>query len=393
VNHDSAIACTDGTACHNACATACAPTPAGCARCQSVASSAIPPSTSAVLFGPRDVDAYATLQQALSAANFECVGYGPLLMVRDVKSRLAELASQLDQRLSRYTKSCIQSAYLPAGIHTLDEVLAAMAFAMPLVDMLGHIEHEWVRTALKDNWIFSVFHPIVDIANQTVAGYEALLRARDPSTNQMLGAGQIINACDSLNLLHVLDQRARQSAIRAAAQYLPGNTKVFINFLPNTIYDPEICLRTTMETAAECNVAMDRLVFEVVETQRIPDMNHLVKVLNYYRERGVGTAIDDMGAGFTGLDYVTSLRADYVKLDREFVLTAEQTPAGRIAMDQIIKTSHQHGSKVIAEGIETPAQMALCLNAGVDLLQGFLFARPACPPAAAIFPTPTRQAA
>jgi len=241
--------------------------------------------------------------------------------------------------------------------------------------------------------LFSVFHPIIDAAAGKVAGYEALLRAREPATGQVLGAGQIINAFESRNLLHVLDQRARQCAIRAAALHLPIDAKVFINFLPNTIYDPEICLRTTMETAAQCNISMDRLVFEVVETERIPDMNHLVKVLNYYRQRGVGTAIDDMGAGYTGLDYLTSLRADYVKLDREFVLTAEATAAGRTAMDLIIKTSHQHGSKVIAEGIETPAQMSMCIDAGVELLQGFLFARPACPPQAVSFPTSTRQAA
>jgi EAL domain-containing protein (putative c-di-GMP-specific phosphodiesterase class I) len=141
-----------------------------------------------------------------------------------------------------------------------------------------------------------------------------------------------------------------------------------------------------MEAAEANNLSMSRLVFEVVETEKIPDMAHLNKVLSYYRERGVGTAIDDMGAGFTGVEYITSLQPDFVKLDREFVLQAEATSLGRRAMDTMISKSHASNARVIAEGIETTEQMQMCINAGVDFLQGFLFAKPACPPQAVTFP-------
>ena len=206
------------------------------------------------------------------------------------------------------------------------------------------------------------------------------------------GAGQIINACEKLRLQHQLDQRARQAAIQGAAEHVPSAARVFINFLPNTIYDPAICLRTTMEAADRCNLPMSRLVFEVVETEKIPDMDHLRHILDYYRERGMGTAIDDMGAGFSGVDYITSLKPDFVKLDREFVLAAEQTREGRTQMERIISASQEHGARVIAEGIETEAQLDLCEEAGVDFLQGFLFAKPACPPQIAAFPPAKRVA-
>jgi EAL domain-containing protein (putative c-di-GMP-specific phosphodiesterase class I) len=241
--------------------------------------------------------------------------------------------------------------------------------------------------------LFSFFHPIINAQTGEILGYESLLRARNPRDGKIIGAGPIINACEKLNLTHQLDQRARQCAIRTAAEHLPRSARVFINFLPNTIYDPEICLRTTMEAAVKYQLAMDRLVFEVVETEKIPDMNHLFKVLDYYRQRGVGTAIDDMGAGFTGLDYITSLHPNFVKLDREFVLTAEATSQGRQAMDLIVSASHARNAYVIAEGIETIAQMQLCRDAGVDLLQGFLFAKPACPPQAVNFPMSLCEAA
>jgi EAL domain-containing protein (putative c-di-GMP-specific phosphodiesterase class I) len=138
---------------------------------------------------------------------------------------------------------------------------------------------------------------------------------------------------------------------------------------------------------------MSRLVFEVVETEKIPDMKHLCHILEYYKSRGVGTAIDDMGAGFTGIEYITALQPEFVKLDREFVLTAEKTVEGRRQMDLIIRTSQKYGAQVIAEGIETVAQLDLCMSAGVDFVQGFLFAKPACPPQTVKFPTRQSRAA
>ena len=183
-----------------------------------------------------------------------------------------------------------------------------------------------------------------------------------------------------LNIEHVFDQRARQTAIRSAATLQMPQVRLFINFMPNTIYDPEVCLRTTMEAVEECGMKISDLVFEVVETEHIPDMNRLHKILDYYRARGAGTAVDDMGAGFSSLEYLTALRPDYVKLDRALVVQSEHKPSARQSLDIIIDQAKQLGIKVIAEGIETETQMQMCRGAGVDFMQGFLFGLPANPP-------------
>jgi EAL domain-containing protein (putative c-di-GMP-specific phosphodiesterase class I) len=371
----------------------CAPSANGCLRCDSVPAGKIPAHTSAILFGPRDADAGATLEALLTKAGFDCGDFGPLLIVRNVKDRLNELAVLIKSRLSLYTQSCIQAAYSPSGLQNVTDALAAMVFATPLADMIENVEHEWVRTALNENWLFAVFHPIIDARTGEVYANEALLRARNPREHQVLGAFPIINACEKLNLLHQLDQRARRLAISAAAAYLPQSSRVFINFLPNTIYDPEICLRTTMEAACKHDIPLSRLVFEVVETEQIPDMENLCKILDYYKDRGASTAIDDMGAGFAKADYIGALRPDFVKLDREFMLIAEATSQGRLAMDEIIRASHAINAKVIAEGIETSAQMKMCVQSGVDYLQGFLFAKPSCPPQTVRFQSVQREAA
>ena len=376
----------------SACKTQCTPSPAGCLRCESVPS-APGNASSVLLLGPQDADATTTLRHVLSTSGFEFSTTGPLLIVQNVRDRLPEIEAIFKSQLSPVTQASVSASYVPGGLANSNQIMSALLFARPLSELLRNLEHEWIREALNDGWLMSVFHPIIHARTGEVFAQEALLRARNPRTQSIIGAGHIINACEKLKLQHQLDQRARQTAILAASEHVQGNAKVFINFLPNTIYDPAICLRTTMEAAQRCNLPMSRLVFEVVETEKIPDMNHLRHILDYYRARGVGTAIDDMGAGFSSVEYITSLKPDFVKLDREFVLTAQATIQGRMQMDRIISASHQHRAAVIAEGIETEAQMNLCLDAGVNYLQGFLFAKPACPPQAVNFPRTLKRVA
>lgn len=370
----------------------CASSANGCLRCEAApggGGACGGSNAPALLLGPQDADAAATLDAALATLNLTVDRLGPVRVARDVGKRLGEVAAVLKGQLTPYTKSCVRAAYAAGGAATAEQAMAALLFAEPLGKMLDRVEHEWVRTALADGWLFSVYHPIIRAATGAPFAMEALLRARDPADGRTIGAGPIIGACEALNLTHQLDQRARQSAIRGAAVHVPATQKVFINFLPNTIYDPEICLRTTMAAADEVGLPLGRLVFEVVETEDIPDMARLRHILDYYRARGVGTAVDDMGAGFTSVEYVKALRPDYVKLDRDLVVAAERDPAERPKVFDLVRTCHDLGATVIAEGIETASQMHFCIDAGVDLLQGFLFAKPAVPPQAVTYPAAT----
>lgn len=282
--------------------------------------------------------------------------------------------------LPQATMQDVRGAFSSGDWDSADGALAAFIQGRPLTEMLHRAQYDWVRDALDENWLFSLFHPIIAAETGTVFAYEALIRARQPETAKIIGAGPIIEAAVTLNLEHVLDQRARQTALRNAADLQIPGLKLFINFMPNTIYDPEVCLRTTMETAQECGIDFSQLVFEVVETENIPDMKRLKTILDYYRSRGVGTAVDDMGAGFSSLQYLTALRPDFVKLDRDLVVRAEHDGEARQNFARIIARAQQLDIQVIAEGIETEEQMAMCREAGVEFMQGFLFARPANPP-------------
>ncbi len=362
----------------------CASTSESCLRCDVTAEGRCA-DDAALLLGAQDADAAAVLRTTLDTQGFSYHMIGPLLVLPNVRRKLAAIGEAINAEISPYTQSCIRAAYVPGGANNAEEALAAVLFAEPLTQLIKHVEYEWMRDALAEDWLYSVFQPIIEAQTGKTHAHEALLRARHPE-GHVIAAGSLLQACEALNLQHQLDQRARRSAIRHAAEVVPDPTKVFINFLPNTIYDPEVCLRTTVDEANRCGVTLSRLVFEVVETEKIPDMKRLQVILDYYRASGAGTAVDDMGTGFTSIEYLTTLRPDYVKLDRDRVVAAMHDRTKHDQFEKIVRTAQQLGIHTVAEGIETREQMQLCLQQEVEFLQGYLFAKPANPPHASVYP-------
>ncbi len=358
--------------------TACIGREENCLRCQTTARFAANTDTY-LLLGPQNANAKIALLKAVRTAGIPYQDRDAVIALPAAQGPLSHLPDNLAQQLSEATAQDVRGAFFSGDLDSPTAVLRAFVKAEPLAALISQDQDNWVREAL-DHWLFSLFHPIVRAGTIEVFGHEALIRARHPETGDIIGAGPIIGAATRLKLEHVLDQRARQSAIRNAAALNLPNLRFFINFMPNTIYDPEVCLRTTMETAQECGMEASKLVFEVVETESIPDMKRLRVILDYYRSRGVGTAVDDMGAGFSSLQYLTALRPDYVKLDRDLVVKAEHEFVACQNLDLIITTAKRLGIQVIAEGIETESQMRMCRDAGADFLQGFLFGRPSNPP-------------
>ena len=251
-----------------------------CLRCQS-AGACTPGEKTYLLLGPHNANAREAIVRALTAANTPFLAWENVLALPTMRPRVTGLVAAFLKHLPEAIAHDVKGVFFSGDLNDPGRALAAFVQAEPLADLVARTEHDWVRDALDDGWLFSLFHPIVQADTGQVYAYEALIRARHPETGEVIGAGPIIDASVRLNLEHVLDQRARQTAIRCAAALNIPKMRTFINFMPNTIYDPEVCLRTTMEAAQENNVEMSSLVFEVVETERIPDMKRLKKILDY----------------------------------------------------------------------------------------------------------------
>lgn len=331
-----------------------------------------------LLLAPLDEDARTVLARVLAEAGVAFEQRGRILTIAGAGSRLAALNACLSSRTSAALRARVKAAFV-ANPDSPECLVDACLDAQCLADFLELSEVGWIRAALRDGWLYSVFQPVLETDSGSVFGYEALVRARNPVTGDVITAGELIYAAGRLNLQHLFDQTARVTAIREAALLGQNDACFFVNFSPSAIYEPDVCLRSTVEAAEQCGVPLSRIVFDMVDVSEIDDGEGLGAILDYYRRRGARVALDDVTGSLGTMQLIGDLRPDYIKIDCGVVATASAFRS-RMRLDPIMKLARGLGLQVIAEGVETPEQMALCREAGVDYVQGYLFGRPANPP-------------
>ena len=213
------------------------------------------------------------------------------------------------------------------------------------------------------------FQPIVDVARREVYAYEALVRGP-----QGEGAGWVLDQVQP-EQLYRFDQTCRVLAIATAAR-LGMSTRLSINFIPNAVYEPSNCIRLTLAAADRVGFEASRLMFELTEGERITNPKHALGVLGYYAQRGFTTAIDDFGAGFSGLALLAQFQPHIIKLDLELVRDIDTMPAKQAIVEGVSAMATRMGTRLLAEGVETRAELDWLRGVGIDLFQGYLFARP-----------------
>lgn len=217
---------------------------------------------------------------------------------------------------------------------------------------------------------FMAFQPIVDLSKGEVFAQEALVRGPEGQ-----GAGWVFEHVDESNQ-YKFDQACRVTAIRQAAE-LGLQSRLSINFMPNAVYRPEACIRATLAAADACSFPLDKLIFEITESERVTDVPHLRNIVEHYRKRGFMTAIDDFGAGYSGLNLLAELQTDLVKLDMALIRNIDADRGRRIIVRGILSVCAELDIRVIAEGVETIDELKALEDLGIELFQGYLFAKPA----------------
>lgn len=124
-----------------------------------------------------------------------------------------------------------------------------------------------------------------------------------------------------------------------------------------------------------CGLEPRQVVLEIIES-RIENLGWLVEAVAAYQRRGYRVAIDDFGCQHSNFDRLWQLSPDIVKLDRSLLVQSEINPRARLILPKLVEIMHDLGAQVVCEGIETPSQHALAARIGVDLVQGFYYARP-----------------
>lgn len=213
------------------------------------------------------------------------------------------------------------------------------------------------------------FQPIVDLRNKSVFAYEALVRGTDGS-----GAASILGRVNEENR-YAFDQACRVKAVELAAR-LQIPCFVSINFLPNAVYKAETCIRATLNAARRFGFPTERLIFEITENEEVVNKDHLKDIIKEYKLKGFKTAIDDFGAGYSGLNLLAEFQPDIIKLDMSLVRRICKDPVRQAIVQGILGVCKALNIDVIAEGVETNAELQQLLVLGINLYQGYLFAKP-----------------
>lgn len=241
----------------------------------------------------------------------------------------------------------------------------------PITEVLDLLDIKWIdKVILNDDVNFHI-QPIVT-RNEEVFAYEMLARFKDTEGNT-IPPNEVFSAAKKRNRMYALDRICRLAAIRKAPLI---QKKIFINFIPTSIYSPEHCLRTTVKLATELGIPFSKLVFEVVETEKVEDISHLMKILTYYRERGLHYALDDVGEGFNTIEILDELMPNYMKLDMKFVQGVAKNPENQAVAKKFLSAALKVGARPLAEGIEEREDFEWLKAEGYELFQGYFFGKP-----------------
>ncbi|SFK45800.1 EAL domain-containing protein [Methylophaga sulfidovorans] len=235
------------------------------------------------------------------------------------------------------------------------------------------LEEKICQSCNKDNRLdfdFTMaFQPIVNCSNNTIYGYEALVRGINNES-----AYSVISKLNDKNR-YLFDQLCRVKAISLAAK-LNITSMLSINFLPNAIYTPERCIRTTFEAAQQYDFPSERIMFEFTEVEKMDDTEHVKRIVDYYQSLGFKTAVDDFGAGYSGLNLLADFQTDIIKLDMALIRNIDSNKVHQSIVRNCLTMFNELNITALAEGIETYEEYLWLRDAGIDLMQGYYFAKP-----------------
>jgi diguanylate cyclase (GGDEF)-like protein/PAS domain S-box-containing protein len=229
-----------------------------------------------------------------------------------------------------------------------------------------------LRTALENNEFYLAYQPIVCLKEERITGFEALLRWKNPR-HGLISPLKFVHLAEETGEIVAIGEWVTRTACFAASRW-PDQIKVAVNV-------SAVQVRPTLpliiaSALSDSGLRAGRLELEVTESVLLQDSEANLEILHQLRRLGVRIAMDDFGTGFSSLSYLSRFPFDKIKLDRSFIIQ----PAGRREPEAIVEAmaglGHNLGMTITAEGVETPAQLAMVREKGCHEAQGYLFSAP-----------------
>jgi EAL domain-containing protein (putative c-di-GMP-specific phosphodiesterase class I) len=253
----------------------------------------------------------------------------------------------------------------------VDEALA-QACHERRAEELGVLER--LQDILLRERVVTAYQPILRLQENTIMGFEAL--SRGPRGSGLESAAALFGAAEGHGLKVELDRLCRKRALLSSSR-IPSNAKIFVNTLPATLRDPQFRDKALIEFLDKAQVAPSRIVIEITEQEVIANHAMFLETMGYFKQIGMSFAVDDVGAGYSGLDTIAKLKPQYLKIDVGLVRDVHTSPVNYSMVKALVALGHNIGAEVIAEGIHNEEETQVLRDAlKVDYGQGFHLARP-----------------
>jgi len=236
-----------------------------------------------------------------------------------------------------------------------------------------------LRRGIERGEIVPYYQPIVELTTGHVVGFEALARWLHPERG-LLGPDQFLPLAEETGLIGYVGESILRDGLAQLAQWrarnLPfANAYLSVNVGTRQVVDPSFA-PLVAEVLAETGIPADSLWLEITETALLADVKASTVALRKLRSLGLHLAVDDFGTGYSSLTYLKRFPVEAIKIDRGFVAGLGLDVEDTTIVEAVVNLGHSFGIDVIAEGLETPLQLARLRALGCDRGQGYLFGRP-----------------
>ncbi|MCC6751002.1 MAG: EAL domain-containing protein [Deltaproteobacteria bacterium] len=215
-----------------------------------------------------------------------------------------------------------------------------------------------------------VYQPIVNIHDHSIFAYEALVRCTQP---ELRNPHVLFSVAEQAGRIWPLSRLLRKMAVDSVTS-MPDGSLLFVNLHPLDFNDPELLRPEPFIVEHAAN-----LVLEVTERATITDFEHFRRNMDVLRSSGVRIAVDDLGSGYAALSSVAELNPDFIKFDMTLIRGIDQSPIRRNLLRNMVAFAVEAGTQVIAEGVETRAELDTLRELGCHFVQGFFLAMPLPP--------------
>lgn len=233
-----------------------------------------------------------------------------------------------------------------------------------------------LETIIGNRAIKTVFQPIISLRDGEVLGHEAL--SRITCETEIRNMETLFVLAGKHNCLWELEQLCRTKAFEAAFRFMipPYSKKLFINVNPNVLHDETFQTGLTKEYLNQYQISPSNIIFEITERNIIKDINSFIDAVDHYKSQDYKIAIDDAGAGYSGLNLISDVNPNYIKLDMKLIRCVHTDGLKAALVKGMVELSKVSNISIIAEGIETEDELETLINLGVQYGQGYLIQYP-----------------